>query len=331
MPRARYLASRDIAELAEPAEFVDAVRNGYRDRGHGAPAEPRTVLAAPDGSGVLTSYMAILPTSGAMGGYMYAAGFGAADAWFPLPLFDAERGEPLAIIDGAPMNPLKTGAVGAVGVDALAREDATRVGMIGAGSQARGQLRATATVRDLETVLVYSPTPANREQFATEFDAELTADVTARSSPAAIVPEVDIVITATTAAEPVFDGDLLEPGTHITAMGQYDPNRREIDATTVARSRYVPDLRARIHQDAGAFIQARRAGIITDDHVYAELGDVVAGTVTGRSTSDQITLFDSGGTAIETVAAAKMLYERAVEAGLGQEVAFAPASDAFPE
>jgi alanine dehydrogenase len=324
-----FLRSDDLTDLASPADYVAAVRDGYRQRGKGAPAEPRTRLDNDSPPGFLTGYFAILPDTGAMGGYTYAAGFGGRDAHFFLPLFDAESGDPLALLDGASMNPFKTGAAGAVGVDALAREDATSLALIGSGSQARGQLRATATVRDLDTVDVFSPTADHRETFAAEMDDQLDAAVTAVESVETAIAGADVVITATTASEPVFDGDLLEPGTHVTAMGQYDPQRREVDATTVARSTYVPDLRARLDQDAGAYIQAVDEGAIDDDHVHAELGDVVAGTAPGRTDDDEITLFDSGGTGIETVAAAHLLYERAVDAGLGEELDFSPASEAL--
>jgi len=324
-----FLRSDELAGLAEPTAYVTAVRAGYRQRGDGAPAEPRTRLDNASPPGFLTGYFAILPETGAMGGYTYAAGFGGRDAHFFLPLFDADSGEPLALLDGASMNPFKTGAAGAVGVDALAREDASRVALVGSGSQARGQLRATATVRDLDTVDVYSSTAEHRESFAAEMDDRLDASVSAVESVETAIAGADIVITATTAGEPVFDGDLLEPGTHVTAMGQYDPKKREVDATTVARAKYVPDLRGRIEQDAGAYIQAVAEGAIDEDHVHAELGDVVAGTAPGRETDDEVTLFDSGGTGIETVAAAHMLYERAVEKGLGDRIDFSPASEAL--
>ena len=324
-----FLRSDDLTDLATPADYVTAVRDGYRQRGMGAPAEPRTRLDNDSPPGFLTGYFAILPDTGAMGGYTYAAGFGGRDAHFFLPLFDAESGDPLALLDGASMNPFKTGAAGAVGVDALAREGASSLAIVGSGSQARGQLRATATVRDLDTVDVFSPTADHREAFAAEMDDHLDAAVTAVEDVETAIAGADIVITATTASEPVFDGELLEPGTHVTAMGQYDPQRREVDATTVARSTYVPDLRARLDQDAGAYMQALDEGAIDDDHVHAELGDVVAGTAPGRTDDDDITLFDSGGTGIETVAAAHLLYERAVDAGLGEELDFAPASEAL--
>jgi len=329
MADALFLTSEDVSGLAAPGEYVDAVREGYRQRGEGAPARPRTRLVADDPPGMLTGYTAILPETGAMGGYTYSAGFGSGDAHFALPLFDAESGEPLAVFDGASMNPLKTGAAGAVGVDALARESVTDLAVIGSGAQARGQVRAAETVREFETVRVYSPTPEHRESFADRLDTELDPAVRAVDSSTAAVAGADVVITATTASDPVFDGDDLDDGAHVTCMGQYHPEKREVDAATVARATYVPDLRDRVTRDAGAFLLASEEGVIGDDHVHAELGEVVAGTAPGRTSDDEVTLFDSGGTAIETVAAAHMLYERASEEGLGREIAFSPASQAF--
>lgn len=324
-----FLTSDDVSGLAEPTDFVDAVWNAYRQRGEGAPAEPRTALVNDEPTGMLTTYAAILPETGAMGGYLYSAGFGDRDAWFVTPLFDSETGELLAIVDGASMNPFKTGAAGAVGVDALAREDATELAIIGSGAQARGQLRATATVRDLESVRVFSPTKENRESFATEMDEVLDAAVAPVASVEDAIPDADVVITATNASDPVFDGSLLEPGTHVTAMGQYDPDRFELDPTTIERSVYVPDLEARVLQDAGSFLNAMDAGVVDENHVHAELGAVVSGDAPGRTTDDQITVFDSGGTGIETVAAAALLYERAREEGRGTTIEFAPASEAL--
>jgi alanine dehydrogenase len=323
------LGTDDLRDLATPAEFVAAVRDGYRQRGDGAPARPRTRLDTADPPGFLTGYTALLPESGAMGGYMYAAGFENGDAEFVLPLFDADTGEVLALLDGSSFNPTKTGATGAVGVDALARENASTVGLVGSGTQARGQLLATATVRDLTEVRVYSPTRENRESFAARMDDRLGATVEAVETSEAAISDVDVVITATTASDPVFDGESLSPGTHVTAMGQYHPEKREIDGPTMARATYVPDLRERVERDAGAYIQALDEGAIDADHVHAELGDVVAGTAPGRESADEITVFDSGGTGIETVAAAKLLYDRAREEGRGETTTFTPASEAF--
>jgi len=329
MSTALFLSSADIAELARPEEYVDPVRAGYRERGRGAPAEPRTTLFNDAPAGMLTGYLAILPETGAMGGYTYAAGFDDRDAHFALPIFDPDSGAPLALLDGASMNPHKTGAAGAVGVDALAPVDAADLAVIGSGTQARGQLRATATVRDFDRVEVFSPTQSHRQAFAAEMNEELDATVAAVASSAAAVEGADVVVTATNADEPVFDGEMLAPGTHVTAMGQYHPEKRELDATTIERATYVPDLRDRVTRDAGSFIAALEEGAVDEDHVHAELGAVLVGDAPGRESPDDITVFDSGGTAIETVAAAKLLYDRAVEEGVGEEIDFAPASEAM--
>lgn len=327
--QALFLQSDELAGLATPAEYVDAVRDGYRQRGHGAPAEPRTKLLNEDPPGFFTAYLAILPETGAMGTYTYGAGFGEMDAHFMLSLYDAHSGEPLALMDGASMNPYKTGAAGAVGIDALARQDASTLALIGTGAQARGQLRAAVTVRDLDRVDVYSPTKEHRESFAGEMNEQLDPSVGAVASSAAAIEGADIVVTATNASQPVFDGDLLDDGTHVTAMGQYDTGKRELDSKTIERARYFPDLRARTERDAGAFIHAVEEGVIDQDHVQAELGEVVAGEAVGRESADDVTIFDSGGTAIETVASAYMLYEKAVDEGLGEPLSFARASEAL--
>ena len=329
MTEVLFLRSDDLADLASPADYVEAVRAGYRSHGNDGSAEPRTKLVSTDPPGICTGYLAVLPAVGAMGGYSYAAGFGEADAQFVLPLFDADSGRLEALLDGASMNPYKTGAAGAVAVDELARPDARRCAVVGSGAQARGQLRAMSTVREFETVRVYSPTADHRESFAAEFDDRLEADVRAVDSPTAALGGADVVVTATRAEAPVFDDEDLPDGAHVTAMGQYDAGRQEIPPATVARSSYVPDLRARAFQDAGAFLAAREAGLLTDDQVHAELGEVVAGHRPGRTDADEVTVFDSGGTGVETVAAAAMLVERARDRGRGRSIEFLPASEAL--
>jgi len=329
MTDALFLTSAEVDDLAEPADYVAVVRDAYRQIGEGAPAEPRTKLLNREPPGMFTTYAAVLPETGAMGGYSYSAGFGAEDAWFMTPLFDADSGEPLALLDGASMNPFKTGAAGAVAVDALARPDATEIAVIGSGAQARGQLATTATVREFEAVRVFSPTAEHREAFADEFDDRLDADVSPVASASDALAGADVVITATTASDPVIDDADVEPGTHVTAMGQYHPEKNELPPELVARATYVPDLRARATQDAGSFLAAVEAGLIDEDHVAADLGEVVAGEHPGRTSEEEVTVFDSGGTGIETVAAAHMLYERASEKGRGQTIDFAPASEAL--
>ncbi len=319
-----FLSQAETDDFLEPESCIEVTREAYTDRGNGGDAAPRLSLRRDEPAGKLDSYFALLPREQIMGGYVYAAGFTSGGPWFLTPLFDAHTGEPLALIDGGGMNAIKTAASGAVGIDALARTDAETLALFGSGGQAAAQLQCASVVRDLTDVRVYSPTPENRESFASQFDDQLDATVTAVDSPDAALDSAGIVITATRSDEPVFDGERLEPGTHITAMGQYSPYSRELDVETVARARYVPDLRARASQDAGSFLAAKDAGTVTDAHIHAELGDVLAEKTPGRTDDDQITVFDSGGTGIETVAVANMLYQRAQAAGVGQELTMEP-------
>src|SRR6056297_3153917 len=163
-----YLSGRDLKDLVTPAEVVDAVRDGYAFRGEGAPATAPSRIGTDDS--VITSYTAAFPEWNVMGGYMYAVGN---DVWYTTPLFDVDTGELKAILDGAVWNPAKTGAVAGVGTELLAIEDASSVGVVGSAQIARSSLEAVATVRDIETVEVYSPTESSRVDFAENVRADL--------------------------------------------------------------------------------------------------------------------------------------------------------------
>lgn len=329
MERVPFLDSNTIQNSIDFSQAVSAVRDGYRQRGNGAPAEPRTLLHHEQPAGIFTGYFAILPETSVMGMYVYSGGFESGEAWFLFGLYDAVEGTPLGIFDGASLNPYKTGATGAVGVDALARSNSSTVGIIGSGPQAYAQIHATAVVRDIECVSVYSPTKAHREAFAEHVNGELSATVQAVDSVAAATIDSDVVITATRSRTPVVDFDHISPGTHITAMGQYGALKRELDAKTVSESVYVPDLRSRIEYDAGSYIQAIEAGKIEPDHIHGELGEVITGTVPGRQSPEQITVFDSGGTAIETTAVAAHVNDQVSDADIDIELPFISSTEAF--
>jgi len=326
-----FLSSRDLDGLAEPSEFVAAVRDAYRQRGDGAPTRPRTSLRSDDPAGLFNCYLAILPETGVMGGYVYAAGFGDADAWLLAPLFDAESGRPLALLDGSSMNTAKTGAAGAVGIDALAREDSEVLAVVGSGAQARAQVVAATTVREFTEVRTYSPTPEHRRAFAEDIEAALDVEARPVTSSGAATRGADVVITATNAGTPVVSSEDIDDGTHINAIGQYHPEKRELDAETIRRATYVPDLRERAFQDAGAFLLAVAEGAIDEDHIHAELGEVVAGHAAGRRSAEEVTVFDSGGTAIETTAVAALLYRRAMDEHpeSSRPLDFLPASETY--
>ncbi len=329
--KALYLSGEELAGLATAEEFVSAVEKGFRYRGEGDRATAPSRLSGENST--VTSYKAIFPEWNVMGGYMYAVG---EDTWYTTPLFEADTARLIGILDGAVWNPYKTGAVGAVGTDYLARADASTVGVIGSGSVAKGTLETVATVRDIEHVDVFSPTPESRETFATELSEELDTTVQPVESSAEAISDVDIVITATSASEPVIDGEHLSPGTHVNAMGAAHP-KRELDVTTFERAtKYVPDIRGRVfghsvqerYRTARGFLAAFDEGKASEAMIQGELGQIVGGEAPGRTDPDEITIVDSVGTAIETVSSAYMLYQKAAEQGLGTEIANIPRHEA---
>jgi alanine dehydrogenase len=328
MAETLFLPGREAIDLATAPDYVAAVRRAFEQRGEGAPATSRTELIGDEMDGRLYVTMASLPAENVMGpGYVLSGGSEESSYWMLTPLFARDTGAPLALIDAASTNPYKTAATNAVATDELARDDAETLGIFGCGIQAQSQLLCLDVVRDLRRVKVYSRTESTRERFAAAMDERIDPTVTAVDTSAAVLENADIVVTATTSGAPVFDGERLEAGTHVTAMGQYGSDVHEVDATTVRRSKYVLDLTDRVSTNAGAFISAASRGELTEDHIYAELGDVVAGTVAGRESPDEITLFDHAGTAIETVAAANLLYEAATTAGCGTPLEFETMED----
>jgi ornithine cyclodeaminase len=236
-------------------------------------------------------------------------------------LFDGETGVPTAILDASAITAVRTAAVTAVATGALARPDAATLAVLGAGTQARAHLRALAGVRAFERVWVYAPTAAHAEEIAGEGVAAGLAGVTVAASAQAALRDADVVVTVTSAREPVLRRAWLKPGAHLNAVGASSPQNREIDTATVAASALFCDSRESLRNEAGEFRLAVTEGLITgDEHVRAELGEVLAGTAAGRRDAGELTMFRSLGLAIEDLAAAQCAVATATEQGIGTEV-----------
>ena len=213
-------------------------------------------------------------------------------------LFRPETGEPLATMDGRLITELRTGAVSAVATKYLARPEAATLAILGSGVQARSHLEALRLVRPFREVRVWSPRHARA--FAEEHG------VTAAASAEEAVRGADGVVVATTARTPVLQGEWLAPGTHVNAIGGVPADRRELDDALLGRARIVVAPRAAVLRESGDVIAAGR--------VDAELGEVIAGTQPGRTSADELTLFKSVGVAVEDIAAAALVYRRALAA-----------------
>ncbi len=235
-------------------------------------------------------------------------------------LFDGSSGIPTAILDASAITEIRTAAVTAVATSVLARRDARTLAILGAGTQARAHLEALMQVREFEQVRVYAPTEAHAHALveqAGDAPGELTVAVSAEQS----LRDADVVVTATSSREPVLRHDWLKPGAHLNAVGASSPQAREIDTATVAASALFCDSRESLRNEAGEFQLAIQEGLITgDEHVRAELGEVLAGTAPGRRGPGELTLFRSLGLAVEDLAAAESAVAAATALGLGTEV-----------
>ncbi len=225
-------------------------------------------------------------------------------------VLEPETGRPLAVLEGATLTAIRTGAASGLATRLLAREDAHVLAVFGAGVQARTQIEAVCTVRPIERVWVYAPTRSHVEALIEELAGKgpIPKDMRAADSPAQALAEADVVCTATTSSTPVFDPQDLRPGTHINAVGSYTTEMVEIPLEIVARAYVVVDSREAVRAESGEISQALARGLLTED-ALVELGEIVLGRRPGRTHRDQVTLFKSVGLAVQDAAAAQAALE----------------------
>lgn len=236
-------------------------------------------------------------------------------------LLDPQSGRPLAVMDGTYLTALRTGAASGAATRLMARDDARTLTIFGAGAQALPQILAVLAVRPISNIWIVNRTRDRAAVLASQLRGEgYTGDIRIAPDTAQALAETDVICTATSAAQPLFDDAQIRPGTHINAIGSYKSTMAEVPAKTVARSRLIVDQRAAAWAEAGDLVQARAAGLIDESAIAGELGEVVASTVAGRSGGDEITLFKSVGNAVQDLAVATLALARAAELGLGVEV-----------
>ena len=312
------LREEEVQALLSVGDAIEALERTFRAQAEGRAVNlPRQRVRWPGGT--LHVMAAGDLGSGYVGLKAYTAVGG--QTRFVVLLFHAESGELLAIIEADRLGRLRTGAATGLATRYLARPDARVVGMIGAGRQAAMQLMAVCAVRPIAEARVYSPTPERRAAFAHRMRETLGIPVQAVERPEAAVEGADILITITSAREPVLRGAWLRPGVHLNAAGSNALLRRELDEEAIARADLIViDSRAQGQIEAGDFLEPLERGRLQWERVY-ELRDVVAGRV-GRAHPEQITLFKSLGIALEDVAVAAVAYERARAQGAGERIRF---------
>lgn len=234
-------------------------------------------------------------------------------------IFDPVNGAPLALCECGAITAVRTAAVSALATDWLARPDATTAAILGAGAEARSHVEAMLEVRPVGLFRVWTRNADKAKAFAEEQAARHGVMFETAADVASAVAGADIVCTTTSAREPILFGEMLSEGTHVNAVGASLASWIEIDTTVVRRSKLFTDRRESLENEAGEYRLAITDGVIDDDHLQAELGEVINGDHPGRKTDSEITLYRSLGLAVQDIASAQLVYQRALERGVGTE------------
>lgn len=317
---ARLLREAEVDALLTMDDAIAAVRELSLAQGEtGLQEEPRRRLRT--GGAILSDLFAEHPTLSLIGGKVYVVSK-QGGVRFLVQIFSQQDGRLLGLIEGDRLGQLRTGAASAVATDVLANPDATRLGMIGAGYQAESQLEAIARVRPLAEALVYARDRERLEAFCRRMGERTGVPVKPAATAAQAVEGRDIVVTATSAREPVLFGHMIEPGQHINAIGSNRLHERELDGPAVLRAAaVVVDSRATAKAEAGDLSPLSARGEI-DVEELPNLGEVLTGRRTGRRHRDDVTLFLSQGIAAWDLAVGAVVLRRAEAQGVGQEVDF---------
>jgi ornithine cyclodeaminase/alanine dehydrogenase-like protein (mu-crystallin family) len=223
-------------------------------------------------------------------------------------LFDPETGAPVCAVHAGELTAIRTAAASAVATDALARKDARRLVLLGYGEQAQTHARAIRKVRHFESIVVWGRSPERAQAFARRMQMEFRLLVTAAATVKEAVANADIICTVTSAPEPILMGEWVRSGTHVNVVGSSYAVPAEIDNDLVVRSRFIVDSREGVLHQGAEFLRAKQAGLIGDDHIVAEIGEVLVGKIEGRRSAEEITVYKSLGHIVQDLATAWALY-----------------------
>jgi ornithine cyclodeaminase/alanine dehydrogenase len=311
-----YLTEADVGRLVTVKDAIGVLEELFASWGEGATANlPRQRARLPGGAFNLMG-----AAYGAKGVHGLKAYAGLKGGQFHTLLYSSSDGRLKAMIEADLFGQMRTGAASGLATRLLARADARTLGVIGTGRQSRTQVLAVCAVRPIKRVNVFARTPEHRESYARAMEKELGVEVVPVPSGEACVAEADVVVTITKSAEPVCRAAWLAPGAHVNAAGANSGDRREVDAETVLRAAVkLTDHVEQAKVEAGEFRDLVAAGKLAWSDIR-ELGELVTGKAKGRTSPSELTLFKSLGIALEDVAFAELVYQRALAAGEGRPI-----------
>ncbi|SFP37835.1 ornithine cyclodeaminase family protein [Variovorax sp. 770b2] len=313
-----FLGRQDIARLLSVADCIDLMADAMAALARGEVHQPqRQIVRPPDAKGLLGLMPAYIggvePVYGAKTGGFFPgnSAIGLDPHQGCVLLFSGETGALMAVMSASEITGIRTAAMTGLATRLLARPEASRLALIGCGHQAHWQLQAVAAVRTLTSVKVAARSPAGAQSFVDAQKPSFGFAMEAVDSVEAAVRDADIVVTVTSAREPILQRQWIAPGTHINAVGSSTPSHGEIEPALMAHASLFVDRRESTLSESGDYLNAWRAGLIAPASLLAEIGELVIGQHPGRSSADEVTLFKSLGMALEDVAAARWLYRQA--------------------
>jgi len=327
----RILSKVNVAELLTMQDALNYVEDAYRQLTLGKALVPQRIAITDPAPGLTL----IMP--GIIGGEMNALATKIVSVYkqnpekYNLPTVlakimvqDINTGDIVGIMEGGLITAIRTGAATGVSVKYLARKDSSVMGIYGAGVQARKQVVAVywGLNQKLEKCIVYDLKRDTAEEFKNEIEKELGIEVKIASSGDELLENTDIIVAATTSTTPLFSGEMITDGTHISSIGAHAPEARELDSKIIKRaSLLVAGLKDACLAEAGDYIIPINEGIIKEDDIIS-IGDIITGKETGRGSDLDITIFKSVGISAQDVAVAKLVYDRALKEGIGQDIDF---------
>ncbi len=317
-----------VEDLLDFDGLIDAVAQGMVDLSIGSVSMPSRVGAnvAPH-DGLLLSMSAYVPSSATLATKLVTvfprnAGAGLPSHHAVIAVFDEATGAPVALMDGEHITAARTAACSALATRLLARPDASTLAVLGTGVQARAHALAVPRVRDIQRVRIAGRDPEKAAALAYDLTKRLDMSVTPSASFEEACRDADIVCTTTHSLEPVLRWRWLSPGAHVNCVG-LNPQGRELDDETVAGSLVVVESRQAVTTATpppNDLLSAIRGGLVSEDHIHAEVGELVSGSRPGRTSPDQVTLYRSVGVAVQDAVAARLVLDRARERGAGVTV-----------
>lgn len=302
----------DRAEVARQLSFpraIELVRDGMMALSRGDTLQlPRSIMALSEQRlfGIMSGALGVHDVFGAklISVFRENTAKGASSHQGVIVIFDPDIGAPIGVVDAGEVTAIRTAAASAVATDALARRHAARLVIVGTGEQAIAHARAIACVRPLSSIAVWGRSATHAAAAVSRIEAALQVTAAPVDDLEAAARDADIICTVTAAVEPILFGAWIKPGAHLNIVGSSHAGPSEVDCDLVARSRYIADSRANVLQQGAEFLHAKAAGVVGDDHIAAEIGEVLLGRVPGRRADAEITAYKSLGHVVQDIACA---------------------------